>query len=83
MGKEKFRRKEPGCYMKKMVLLDVSFQTAGVAYDQHGDGSSIRFPVKMRKLFTQSLGSMMLLLRPQELTMKIKFIKITASCSRV
>ena len=52
-------------------------------YDQHGDGSSIRFPVKMRKLFTQSLGSMMLLLRPQELTMKIKFIKITASCSRV
>ena len=32
MGKEKFQRKETGCYMKKMVVLDVSFQTAGVAY---------------------------------------------------
>lgn len=32
MGKEKFRRKETGCYMKKMILLDVSFHTAGVAY---------------------------------------------------
>lgn len=58
-------------------------------YDQHGDGSRIRFPVKMRKFLTQSPKSFYrvnddaIVEAPRAYTEKtsIKFIKITASCN--
>ena len=61
--------------MKKMIFVRCKLRhNWSCLYDRHGDGSRIRFPVKMRTFLAQSPkhieGTIMLLLRRQELTLK-------------
>lgn len=88
MVKEKKQRKETGYYMENDFVRCKLPHNWSCLFDRHGDGSRIRFPVKMRTFLAQSPKTYQrennaIVKAPRACTEKIsiKFVKITASCN--